>query len=194
MIKINVLGVKEGVGKSTVALSLARGLSSKGTTLLVDKTPSCGLWRKLGRQNDFWCEDKLCVLKLFKRPFRIGENDLKEALENLENAYRNGWDFVVIDNFSCATQENHLVKVDAHALTVFVTDVPNIRSTLDYSMNFPNKYALIVNMVPEGYRIPVELLGEFLFKITVPLIDTSDPSTFLKGIVEDITEISSKFS
>jgi len=49
-------------------------------------------------------------------------------------------------------------------------------------------------MVPEGYRIPVELLGEFLFKITVPLIDTSDLSTFLKGIVEDITEISSKFS
>ncbi|AWR99256.1 hypothetical protein [Metallosphaera hakonensis] len=188
LIKINVLGVKEGVGKTTVSISLGKKLSKFGKTLVVDKTPTCGLWRKFENKNEIWCEDTLCILKLFKQPFRINEKELEIAIDKLAKIYRRTWDYVVIDNFSCAVPDNPIIKIDMDSFPVFVTDPLNIKVTLEYSNNFYFRYGLIVNQAFDSFKILPEVAKLFQFSLVIPIINEEKIVDYLEPMVTDLRE------
>lgn len=193
LIKINVLGVKEGVGKTSVALSLSRELARFGKTLIVDKTPTCGLGRKMWITDDMLCDGNLCMLKLFRKPFRIDSKDLERASEKLKEVYSKGWDYVVIDNFSCAIPDNPIIKLDIDSLPIFVTDPLNLKVTLEYSDKFYSKFGLVINQVPEGYNISRKLEKLFQIVVSIPFIEESRFGGYLQSIVESIMERTTQF-
>ncbi|AEB95925.1 MULTISPECIES: nucleotide-binding protein [Metallosphaera] len=186
MIKISVLGIKEGIGKTTISLALAKELSKEGRTLLVDKTPSCGLWRKIGLDGDFACQGQLCFLKLFKRPFRIEELDEDSIKSKLISAYKERWDYVVIDNFSCAVPENPIIGLDVDSLPIFVTDPFNVRVTLEYSERFFRKYGLIINLTQREYKINKEISKLFQISVSIPVTEENDVGLFLLPLIADL--------
>ncbi|MCY0849879.1 ParA family protein [Sulfuracidifex metallicus] len=194
MIKVNVLGIKEGVGKTTVALYLSRELAKIGKTLIVDKTPTCGLGRKMWINGEMLCEGNLCMLKLFRKPFRMDSNDLERASRKLREIYSENWDYVVIDNFSCAIPDNPIIKLDIDSLPLFVTDPFNLGVTLEYSEKFYSKFGLVINQVPEGYSISKDIEKLFQVVVSIPfVVEEYSFGKYLQSIVASVAERRTSF-
>ncbi|QKR00052.1 ParA family protein [Metallosphaera tengchongensis] len=196
MIKIGIFGIKDRVGKTTLSVNLAMELSNYGRTLIVDKTPTCGLWRKLGisgSDHDLICYNNMCVLKLFRKPFRINEEYPDDEINKLMHFYRSGWDYIVIDNFTNATLDNKIVRVDLDALPIFVTDPLNIDILLRYASNFPRRYALIVNFAFNGLNLSNEVNRLFQMVLSIPVTDDNQMRAYLGSIVKDLTNRSTLF-
>jgi len=94
---IAVTGFKGGVAKTTSALHLARFLSERGTTLLIDGDPnaSCRKWHERASRRDDWKPPFECVSEkmaatriaaqnfvVIDTPARPDSNDLREITAN----------------------------------------------------------------------------------------------------------------
>ncbi|AWR93606.1 ParA family protein [Acidianus brierleyi] len=152
--RITVYGVKGGIGKSTICLTLGKTLARKGKkVLIIDRDPlgwssnvigikdkglinsiidniSANFFKSVKIENGY-----LDVIKFYGDPSRVFNDSYiltrnREAKKKFEEIYSNilhtnKYDFYIVDNFAMVNYNNDIVF---HEREVFYRILPNIES------------------------------------------------------------------
>ncbi len=173
MYVIRILGVKGGVGKTTISLYLLNYLSEFGKCLLIDYDNLAYGSLLLGHTRSGLAEeiinglrplseslktvsDNEYLLKIFSdistksRVSKIEAKIIQSIIKRLLKSDK--WGYVIIDTPPALSNEDPIILVDGEInYDVFVTDVTNVVSTINFFALFKDdmrKNVLFLNLIP----------------------------------------------
>ncbi|WP_338603679.1 ParA family protein [Sulfolobus tengchongensis] len=134
---IRILGIKGGVGKSSIAFALARIISISGYKVLF-----------LDRDN-LHTISKLLGIKECELSFVLGFTVF--ACNDWSKVPLNGYDYIIIDTYAGISKEEISSIKGDRVFNVFITDYFSIQNTLEYIMTWNmqenSRNFLVINMV-----------------------------------------------
>ncbi|MDT7862392.1 MAG: ParA family protein [Saccharolobus sp.] len=168
---MRVLGVKGGVGKTTISLYLSKQLSLNGKCLLIDLDnlsygslflghDKIGLYDEMRNGNKFFTNslqkiNETYVLKVFSDPFirtKISKNEKFLLSERINELLNKGWDFVIIDTPSVVDEDDIVFSINADKIVnIFIADPMSVKLTINFFFNkYKHSYMniLILNLIP----------------------------------------------
>lgn len=174
--KVYVLGVKGGIGKTTFSLYFAKRLSLMGKNVmyidhdyfsfgsLILGHNDLGLLEEIERNLPIFSRslkniDNLYVLKLFSNPLNINKNYslLSNKIQQVLNSIlKREVDYIILDSSVGILPDNDIVmalleELEIEKEGVFLSDMLSVNSTIKYAKLWENniKYkVLVINMVP----------------------------------------------
>ncbi|ARM76747.1 ParA family protein [Acidianus manzaensis] len=125
---VKVLSLKGGVGKSIIALYLAKYMAEKGKKiLLIDN-------------------DNISLSSTLIEKSQINGVDIRKDMQSIPFDLLKNYDFIIID-YPTLFKEDKLDNMQ-DAVTILISDITTLDDAYDYFKNISGKKVFILNMVP----------------------------------------------
>lgn len=192
--RIRLLSFKGGVGKSVLALQIAKYLKESEVPFLIEELDPLETICVLTS-----CDPEYRVIKYFSiNDYLYKKLDLDE--KKILKQYDKDWHIVVSDMFTGIKSESPIIrfqnKITDWNLNVFLTDKFTVKETIEYSREFPGYKVLIINFSEKN--VEEELIeyvyeeGLFVKILSIPYFNSYSEfqnSLIVRNVIKELLDI-----